>query len=220
MSLESVIGHQFADPVLLELALTHRSISSDDPTISDNERLEFLGDAVLQLAVTNKIYHGYPELPEGQLAKTRAAVVSGKTLAEVASRIGLGTHIQVSPSELRSGGREKVSILADTLEAVIGAIYLDAGLDVATGTIYRLFDSVIAEKAANPGGRDYKTRLQEVLATQGKRPGYQVSGEGPDHDRTFTATVSSDGQVLGAGVGRSKKDAEQGAAEEALQRLR
>lgn len=220
MSLEDVIGHQFSDPTLLDLALTHRSISSDDPTIFDNERLEFLGDAVLQLAVTNKIYHGYPALPEGQLAKTRAAVVSGKTLAEVASRVALGAHIVLSSSEERSGGRKKVSILADTLEAVIGAVYIDAGLDVATGMIYRLLDDVIAEKAADPGSRDFKTRLQEVLATQGKRPEYEVSGEGPDHNRTFTATVASDGQVLGAGVGRSKKEAEQSAAEEGLKRLR
>jgi ribonuclease III len=220
MSLEDVLGHQFSDNSLLDLALTHRSISSDDPSISDNERLEFLGDAVLQLAVTNKIYHGYPKLPEGQLAKTRAAVVSGKTLAEVASRIGLGEHVSLSPSEERSGGRTKDSILADTMEAVIGAVYLDAGLDVATEMIYRMFDSIIAEKAANPGGRDYKTRLQEVLAVHGKRPEYEISGEGPDHDRTFTATVSTDGRVLGSGVGRSKKEAEQTAAEMALDRLK
>jgi ribonuclease III len=220
MSLEDVLGYRFSDTSLLNLALTHRSISSDDASVPDNERLEFLGDAVLQLAVTNKIYHGYPDLPEGQLAKARAAVVSGKTLSEVASRVGLGSHVSLSPAEERSGGRMKVSILADTMEAIIGAVYLDAGLDVATAMIYRLFDDVIAEKAANPGVRDYKTRLQEVLATQGKRPEYQVSGEGPDHARTFTAVVIVDGRTLGSGAGHSKKEAEQTAAEAALDRLR
>jgi ribonuclease-3 len=202
------------------MALTHRSVSAEDPSSADNERLEFLGDAVLQLAVTIQIYDGYPQLAEGKLAKVRAAVVSGESLAEVASDIGLGRFLRLSPSEERSGGRSKDSILADATEAIIGAMYLDGGFDVAAEMIYRLWGSMIEEKAANPGVRDYKTRLQEVLAAQGRRPAYQVSGVGPDHDRTFTAVVKVDGRDLGVGQGASKKAAEQIAAQRALETLR
>lgn len=220
MTLEEILGHQFADSRLLDMALTHRSVSAEDQSIADNERLEFLGDAVLQLVVTNQIYHGYPQLPEGKLAKVRAAVVSGESLAEVADRIGLGKFLNLSGSEERSGGRLKGSILADAMEAIIGAMYLDAGFDGAAEMIHRLWGSMIQEKAANPGVRDYKTRLQEVLATQGRRPIYKVSGVGPDHDRTFTAVVTVDGQDLGVGQGASKKAAEQIAARQALEMLK
>lgn len=220
MTLEDVLGHQFADPSLIDMALTHRSVSSENTSVADNERLEFLGDAVLQLAVTNRIYHGYPDLPEGKLAKVRAAVVSGESLAAVAGSIDLGKYLRLSASEERSGGRMKPSILANAMEAVIGAIYLDAGLDVATAMIYRFWGPMIEDRAANPGVRDFKTRLQEVLATQGKRPQYSVSGIGPDHDRVFTAAVTVDGDILGVGEGLSKKAAEQIAAQAALDRLR
>jgi ribonuclease-3 len=220
MTLEEILGYEFTDQALLEMALTHRSVSAEDPSSADNERLEFLGDAVLQLAVTIQIYDGYPQLAEGKLAKVRAAVVSGESLAEVASDIGLGRFLRLSPSEERSGGRSKDSILADATEAIIGAMYLDGGFDVAAEMIYRLWGSMIEEKAANPGVRDYKTRLQEVLAAQGRRPAYQVSGVGPDHDRTFTAVVKVDGRDLGVGQGASKKAAEQIAAQRALETLR
>lgn len=219
MSLEAVLGHEFGDPQLLRLALTHRSISSDNPERADNERLEFLGDAVLQLVVTNKIYASYPDLAEGKLAKVRAAVVSGQTLAGIARQIELGVFVEVSPSEARSGGRDKDSILADTLEAIIGAIYLDSGFDAATRVIHKLWGDTIDEKAANPGVRDFKTRLQEILARDAKRPVYSVTGEGPDHDRDFSATVLVDGTPVGSGQGRSKKAAEQAAAEEAISKL-
>lgn len=220
MTLEDALGYRFVDSHLIEMALTHRSVSSESPSIPDNERLEFLGDAVLQLAVTQKIYHGYPNLPEGSLAKVRAAVVSGESLTEVAIRIRLGQHLRLSASEERSGGRGKDSILADAMEAVIGAMYLDGGFDATAAMIYRLWGSTIDEKAANPGIRDFKTRLQEVLATQGRRPTYMVSGVGPDHDRIFTATVSVDGRSLGVGEGPSKKAAEQVAARRALDSLK
>jgi ribonuclease-3 len=220
MTLEEILGYEFTDQALLEMALTHRSVSAEDPSSADNERLEFLGDAVLQLAVTIQIYDGYPQLAEGKLAKVRAAVVSGESLAEVASHIGLGRFLRLSPSEERSGGRSKDSILADATEAIIGAMYLDGGFDVAAELIYGLWGSMIEEKAANPGVRDYKTRLQEVLAAQGRRPAYQVSGVGPDHDRTFTAVVKVDGRDLGVGQGASKKAAEQIAAQRALETLR
>ena len=219
MSLEDRLGHVFSDPSLLRLALTHRSVSSDDPSRDDNERLEFLGDAVLQLAVTEYLYARYPLLPEGQLAKVRAAVVSRPTLAEVARSLGLGEFIELAPGEERTGGRDKDSILADAMEAILGAVYLDDGLDAARGVTLAFWESHVAERAKEPGVKDYKTRLQEHLAQHSKRPEYAVDGTGPDHDRSFVATVTVKGEVLGSGQGRSKKSAEQEAAREALQKL-
>lgn len=216
MSLEEDLGHDFSTPGLLRLALTHRSVSSEDPARNDNERLEFLGDAVLQLVVTDFLYEQYPQLAEGQLAKVRAAVVSRPTLAEVARELNLGSHIELAPGEERTGGREKDSILADATEAVIGAVYLDAGLDSARSMVLEFWADRVADRAKSPGVKDYKTRLQEVLARDGHRPEYVVQGTGPDHDRHFSAVVSVDGTRLGAGEGRSKKAAEQAAASRAL----
>ena len=219
MSLEARLGHQFSRPELLRLALTHRSVSADDPSRNDNERLEFLGDAVLQLVVTDLLYESYPQLAEGQLAKVRAAVVSKPTLAEVARALDVGPHIDLAPGEERSGGRRKASILADTMEAILGAVYLDAGIDAARRVILDHWEGRVAERSRRPGVRDYKTRLQEVLARDGRRPVYETVGRGPDHDREFTATVSVDGVVVGSGEGTSKKEAEQAAAGQALQSL-
>lgn len=211
---ETHLQHRFEDPELLELALTHRSASKQN-----NERLEFLGDAVLQLVITERLYEDYPDLAEGQMAKIRAALVSRQGLAEVARAIDLGSYLELSPSEERSGGRSKSSILANAMEAVIGAVYLDAGLEVAGRMILDLWGERIAERAKRPGLRDYKTRLQEVLARAGKRPVYEVTGSGPDHARRFTAEVIIDGAPMGTGEGQSKKEAEQAAAEVALRRL-
>lgn len=219
MSFEEGLGYTFSEPALLRLALTHRSVSSDDPSRNDNERLEFLGDAVLQLVVTDLLYERYPHLAEGQMAKVRAAVVSRGTLSEVAGVLDLGSHIELSTSEEATGGREKDSILADGVEAVIGAVYLDGGLDPARSMIVRLWADRVAERAKRPGVKDYKTRLQELVARQGKRPVYRVKGAGPDHSRRFTAVVSVNGTDYGAGEGRSKKQAEQAAAEIALEAL-
>jgi ribonuclease-3 len=201
------------------MALTHRSVSSEDGSRPDNERLEFLGDAVLQLAVTGYLYEAFPALPEGNLAKVRAGLVSRPVLADVARSIGLAGHIELTPAEDRTGGREKDSIMADALEAVIGAVYLDSGLEAATGMVLRLWGGRIGERAKRPGLKDYKTRLQEVLAKDGRRPEYTTDGSGPDHERVFVAEVEVDGVLLGTGSGRSKKEAEQGAAEQALERL-
>jgi ribonuclease-3 len=216
MSLEGDLGHTFADPGLLRLALTHRSVSAEDPSRKDNERLEFLGDAVLQLVVTDLLYHEYPRLPEGQMAKVRAAVVSRPTLAAIARSIGIGEHLELAVGEERTGGREKDSILADAIEAIIGAVYLDAGLEASRALIVRHWSGVISERAKSPGVKDYKTRLQEHLARDSQRPIYSVHGTGPDHDRTFTARVTVDEAELGVGIGRSKKAAEQSAAQQAL----
>jgi ribonuclease III len=217
--LEERVGYEFTDSLLLAQALTHRSVSSEDQTRHDNERLEFLGDAVLQLAVTDYLYLTYPDLAEGKLAKVRAAVVSRPTLAEVAHEIGLGEYLEMTQAEDRTGGRDKDSILADAVEALIGAVYLDAGLEPARALVMRLLDGRVDERAKRPGLMDYKTRLQEVVARDGKRPVYVTEGSGPDHERAFVARVAVDGQELGVGAGRSKKEAEQGAAERALARL-
>jgi ribonuclease-3 len=218
-ALSEVLGLSLHDPTLLDLALTHRSVSAENLDRSDNERMEFLGDAVLQLAVTDRLYTDYPNLPEGQMAKVRAAVVSGSSLAEAARAMDLGAYIELSASEERSGGRSKDSILTDALEAVIGAVYLDSGYPAAEKLVLSLLGSRIEEKALNPGLKDYKTRLQEVLAAAGKRPSYEVTGTGPDHQRTFSAMISVGGEVLGIGEGNSKKAAEQVAAERALKHL-
>lgn len=219
MSLEGGLGHQFERPELLDLALTHRSVTSDDPDRENNERLEFLGDAVLQLVITHLLYEDYPALAEGEMAKVRAAVVSRPALAEVARYLDLGAHVELARGEERSGGRDKDSILADTVEAVIGAVYLDAGLEKARALILGLWSERVSERAQSPGVRDYKTRLQEILARDGRRPVYQVRGSGPDHHREFSAVVLIDGRPVGRGLGRTKKQAEQAAAEEAIRAL-
>ncbi len=219
MNVEDQIGYAFSEPGLLRLALTHRSVSAENPARNDNERLEFLGDAVLQLVVTDLLYEQYPQLAEGQMAKVRAAVVSRGTLAEIARSLHLGEHVELAVSEAATGGKEKDSILSDAVEAVIGAIYLDGGLEPARSMIVRHWSERIAERAKQPGVKDYKTRLQELTARRGHRPDYRVEGSGPDHDRRFHAEVTVDGTVCGSGEGRSKKEAEQAAARQALQAL-
>jgi ribonuclease-3 len=220
MTLEQDLGFTFNDPGLLDLALTHRSVSSEDNSHPDNERLEFLGDAVLQLAVTDYLYAKFPKLAEGKLAKVRAAVVSRPTLADVARSIDLGSHVKLTAAEDRTGGREKDSIMADAMEAVIGAVYIDAGLEAAAQLVLRLWGDRIDDRAKRPGLKDYKTRLQEVLARDGRRPDYLTEGSGPDHEPSFVARVEVEGVLLGMGSGRSKKEAEQGAAQQALETLK
>jgi ribonuclease-3 len=217
--LHDELGYVFANPELLHLSLTHRSVSADDPTRNDNERLEFLGDAVLQVVVTDRLYREYPDFAEGQMAKIRSALVSRPTLADVARAIGLGGHIEMAPAEERSGGREKDSILADAMEAVIGAVYLDGGVERATQLIEHLWGERVEERAMNPGIKDYKTRLQEVLAKDGRKPEYGSHGSGPDHEKVFDAWVAVSGVEIGRGSGRSKKEAEQEAAREAIEAL-
>jgi ribonuclease-3 len=219
MSLEERLGHTFARAELLRLALTHRSVSSEDPARNDNERLEFLGDAVLQLIVTDLLYESFPHLAEGQMAKVRAAVVSRPTLAEIARSLDVGSHVELAPSEEATGGRDKDSILADAVEAVIGAVYLDGGLEPVREMVLALWADRVAERALQPGVKDYKTRLQELTARDGLRPEYRVTGSGPDHDRRFTAVVMVAGTQRGTGEGRSKKQAEQEAARQALELL-
>jgi ribonuclease-3 len=200
----------------LERALTHRSYAYENDNPPTNERLEFLGDAVLGLVVTDTLYRGYPNLPEGMLAKLRAAVVQMAALAEVARGLNLGDYIRLGRGEQVTGGRNKPSILADTLEAVIGAVYMDCGLDQASALVHRLFDPVIARSARLGAGLDWKTSLQELTAGELLGvPDYQVAESGPDHQKSFRAVVRVGGRVLGSGSGRTKKAAEQQAAEAA-----
>jgi ribonuclease-3 len=203
-------------PGLLERALTHRSYAYENGGLPTNERLEFLGDSVLGLVVTDALYRGHPDLPEGQLAKLRAAVVQMRALAGVARGLRLGTYIRLGRGEEGTGGRDKPSILADTLEAVIGAVYLDCGLDTAGDLVHRLFDPVIASSSRLGAGLDWKTSLQELTAAELLGvPEYRVDESGPDHQKFFRATVRVAGRTFGSGEGRSKKEAEQQAAEAA-----
>lgn len=219
-SLDGVLGVTFRDADLRQAALTHRSFAFERGLTITNERLEFLGDAVLGLVVTDMAYRAYPDMPEGQLAKLRAAVVNMVALADVARSLDLGRVLLLGKGEEQSGGRDKASILADALEAVFGAVYLDHGLDVARGLIERLFRPRLEAYVRGEGERDYKTILQE-LASQELRsmPEYRLDEQGPDHEKEFTATVFLAGEPLGTGTGRSKKEAEQQAAREAFERL-
>ena len=209
------------DETLLRQAVTHRSFAYENGGIPTNERLEFLGDSVLGLVVTDTLYRVHPDLPEGQLAKLRAAVVNARALAEVGRVLGLGDVLLLGKGEETTGGRDKSSILADTVEAVIGAVYLDCGLDVATEVVHRLVDPLIERSASLGAGLDWKTSLQELTAELGLGvPEYVVTESGPDHDKTFQARVRVAGSLYGLGTGHSKKEAEQGAAATAYTELR
>jgi len=220
--LEAAFGVSI-DPALLERALTHRSYAYEHGGLPTNERLEFLGDAVLGLVVTTALYQEYPDMSEGQLAKLRASVVNMRALAGVARRLGpfgLGAYLLLGKGEEATGGREKASILADTLEALLGAIYLQHGIEVVSKVIHLLFDPLMAEAARRGAGLDWKTSLQELTATHNLGvPEYRVEEEGPDHAKLFTARALVAGELFGPGVGRSKKEAEQRAAELAWREL-
>lgn len=207
------LGYEFSADDMLRRALAHRSWCAENGEES-NERLEFLGDAVLGLAVTNHIYLTYPGLPEGDLAKLRASVVNAQTLSEVATDLGLGDRVLLGKGEDATGGRMKPSILSDALEAVIGAVYLDGGWIPAEELVMRLLGDRIHDDSSGPGGGDYKTRLQELVARRFEQlPSYRVRGDGPDHAKSFVADVYVAGVLRGSGEGRSKKQAEQAAAQ-------
>jgi len=208
-------------PEVLSRALTHRSYAYEKGGLPTNERLEFLGDSVLGLIVTDTLFRNHPDLPEGQLAKLRAAVVNMRALADVARGLGIGKFIRLGRGEEGTGGRDKSSILADTLEALIGAVYLDLGLDAASELVHRLFDPLIATASGLGAGLDWKTSLQELTASEMLGvPEYHVDESGPDHQKTFRATVRVAGEDYGAGEGRSKKEAEQQAAESAWKAIK
>jgi ribonuclease-3 len=209
-----------SDPDLLARSLAHRSWCAENPGSGSNERLEFLGDAVLGLIVTDYLYRTYPDMPEGELAKVRAAVVNSAALAELAAELDIGAALLLGKGEDQSGGRKKPSILADAMEALIGAVYLDEGWTGSERMVMTLLGDRIESAAAGPGGRDYKTRLQELSARAFEQlPVYLVRDEGPDHAKEFEAVVHVQGRARGSGRGRSKKQAEQAAARAAWERL-
>ncbi|RWZ51977.1 ribonuclease III [Labedella phragmitis] len=198
---------------LLELALTHRSFAYENGGVPHNERLEFLGDSVLGLAVTEKLFRENPDLPEGSLAKMRASVVSTVALAVVARGIELGRYLRLGRGEELTGGRDKSSILADTMEAIFGAVFLDSGPEVAKDLVLRLLTPLIGEIDRFGATMDPKTSLQEAAAALGgPAPHYVISSSGPDHARTFVARVSVGDLVSAEGTGSSKKHAEMAAA--------
>ena len=206
---------------MLAPALVHRSWCAENLGHDSNERLEFLGDAVLGVIITDHAYHAYPALSEGELTDVRKAVVNAGTLAEVADELDLGRHLLLGKGEEQSGGREKPSILADALEAILGAVYVSAGMKAAHELVLRLLGARVAEAhAGGPGGQDYKSRLQELAARHfDDAPRYETLAEGPDHARRFHVTVSVAGVPRGTGDGRSKKQAEQVAARDAYTTL-
>ena len=218
--LERALGQRFKRDAYRTAALTHRSYAFEQGKSETNERLEFLGDAVLGVIVTDLAYRRFPKLPEGDLAKLRAAIVNMTTLADVARELRLGEAVLLGKGEEQSGGRDKPSILADALEAVIGALYLDRGLEPARRIVERLFWPRMLTYARGGGERDYKTGLQELAAQEiAAVPQYRVTERGPDHQKEFTAVVHLAGIAYGSGSGRSKKEAEQQAAREAFERL-
>jgi ribonuclease-3 len=208
---------------LLTLALTHRSYAYEHGGLPTNERLEFLGDAVLSLTITDELFRRHPDRPEGDLAKLRASVVSTAALADVARSLtdqGLGAHLLLGRGEVNTGGADKSSILADGMESLLGAIYLHHGMDTARNVILRLFCARLDAAPTLGAGLDWKTSLQELTAVRGLgAPWYRVASTGPDHDKEFTAVVVVMNTEYGSGVGRSKKEAEQHAASAAWEAL-
>jgi ribonuclease-3 len=205
------------DPQLYRLALTHRSFAYENGGLPHNERLEFLGDSVLGVVVTEFLYRSYPDLPEGRLAKLRAAVVNAHSLADVARSLDLGSQILLGKGELTTGGHDKSSILADTLEALLGAVLISAGRDGADLLIHTLFDPLVVQAAELGAGLDWKTSLQEYAANNDLgAPSYRVTETGPDHDKRFAAVAIVGNRAYEPGAGTSKKQAEQRAAENAF----
>lgn len=226
MSKEDDLAEAFGatlKPDLLERALTHRSYAYEHGGLPTNERLEFLGDAVLGVVITAALYDNHPDLPEGKLAKLRASVVNARALAGVARSMGtggIGPHLLLGRGEELTGGRDKDSILADTFEALLGAIYIEHGIEKVTEVIRKLFDPLMVESSRRGAGLDWKTSLQELTAKYAWGvPEYVIEEKGPDHAKTFTAWAVAGGERFGGAEGRSKKEAEQRAAEEAWRSL-
>lgn len=221
-SLLAALGVELDDS-LLTLALTHRSYAYERGGLPTNERLEFLGDSVLGLTITERLYAVHPDKSEGELAKIRASVVNMHALAEVARELGeggLGRHLLLGKGEEQTGGRDKPSILADGMESLLGAIHVQHGIDTARRVVLNLFDALLDRAPRLGAGLDWKTSLQELTAEKSLGvPAYEISSTGPDHDKEFTATVLVGGRELGVGVGRSKKEAEQKAASSAWNSL-
>ncbi len=220
VALASRVGHYFDDPALLRQAMAHRSWCAETTGADSNERLEFLGDAVLGWVVADLVYRKHTELPEGSLTDLRKSVVNAVALAEIAVEIDLGPHVLLGRGEAAAGGAGKPSILSDAFEAVLGAVYLDGGPGAAFGMVERLVAPRLEASLGRLDALDHKTQLQEIAARVGRGvPVYELTASGPDHAKAFVATVRIDGSVLGEGRGRSKKAAEQAAAAKACESI-
>lgn len=218
--LEGEIGYTFREPGNLVLALTHSSYANEKKAagLKSNERLEFLGDSVLNIVTSDYIYRNYPELPEGEMTRTRAAVVCEASLTRCAEKIRLGEYLFLGKGEENTGGRTRSSILSDAFEALIGAVYIDGGISDARGFILRYMEDIYQDIDRQNVFRDYKTMFQEIIQKQSdQKISYRILDErGPDHDKTFTAQVLVGNEPYGEGTGRSKKEAEQNAAKDAI----
>ncbi len=213
------IGIELSEQLLIK-SLTHRSFAYENNLTETNERLEFLGDSVLGVVITAELFNKFPNAPEGELAKLRAAIVNSRALASVARAIGLGEFILLGKGEEASGGKDKSSILADAVEAILGAIYLEHGLQPTTEVILRLFSPIIDNANSIEATLDWKTSLSEVITSKDlAEPEYQISESGPDHDKSFQAVITILGKVVSTGEGKSKKTAEQNAAKSAFEIL-
>lgn len=220
--LQSLIGYTFVDQSLLDEALTHRSYANEQRTkCVDNERLEFLGDAILGLVIAEALFSGDPQRPEGELSRLRSELVNAAILAQLSRQIDLGASLLLGRGEVKAGGNDKENILADALEALLGAVYLEAGIDVVRPVILNLFAQSIIEKTQQRGNSDYKSQLQEYLQSRQQTPPEYVliETQGPEHNRLFVVEARIPGQLLGVGRGRNKKEAEQVAAGAALKTL-
>jgi len=221
--LEKKLNYTFRNPALLSEALSHSSYANEHRAshLNSNERLEFLGDSVLGFVTAEYLFTQHPDLPEGDLTRIRAALVCEQSLYEVAKKLGLGRYLKLGRGEEAGGGRERTSILADATEAVFAAVYLDGGIQEASALIHRVLLDVEREEIVEERRRDYKTALQELIQRQADQVlSYRMIGEqGPDHAKIFQAEVLLNGEPLGSGFGRSKKEAEQSAAKAALKTL-
>ena len=218
---ENIIKYEFYNKEYIIEALTHSSYSNENKSFPFNERLEFLGDSVLGIVISDYLFNNEKDLPEGELTKLRANIVCEESLSEVAKDINLGSHMLFGKGEEATGGRERVSILADAFEAVIAAIYLDGGIERAKEFVLNFMKNIINDSIKGKIFRDYKTHLQEILQSKGQvNISYEIVNEkGPDHNKTFIMQVISNENILGIGEGKSKKEAEQAAAKQAIRRM-
>jgi ribonuclease-3 len=218
-SFEEVIGYTFKNKKFLKIALTHKSYIDEHPTYESNQRYEFLGDAILDFDLTNYLFNKYPDLEEGSLTKIRSSAVNQAALVSLGHKISIGTYLYLSKPEESTGGRMKDSIVEDAVEALIAALFFDGGLDTVNDFVSKYIYPNIKELSEDPGSKDYKTRLQEFYAKQGKKVTYVDNSAGPDHNKQFVSDVILENNVIGTGKGKSKKSAQQHAAKQALDKV-
>ena len=216
---ETNIGYSFKDIEHLKIALTHKSFIDEEPTSPTNQRYEFIGDTILDFDLSLFLFDNYPNLDEGSLTKIRSGAVDQNALVNLAKEIDIGKFLFMSKPEESTGGRDKSSILEDAVEALIAAIYFDGGLEEVNKFISKFIYPLIDKLSKNPGQKDYKTRLQEYYAKKGQKVTYTAKSEGPDHNKQFNAQVLLENKIIGKGIGKSKKNAEQMAAKDAFSKM-